>query len=155
MRLGMGPRSAPAALAFAPAAKIGLVHLDLAADNLISLLLETIKGGSSSKFVFPQPGDTDEPLRNINNAWMRIRKAAKIEDVRLHDLRHSYASILASAGVSLPIIGQLLGHTQVETTQRYGHLQDDALREATEPVGEIIDSTTQDPAEVISLRPRN
>ena len=117
-------------------------------------LLAGIKEASTSKYVFPQPGDTDEPLRNINNAWMRIRKAAKIEDVRLHDLRHSYASILESAGVSLPIIGQLLGHTQVETTQRYGHLQDDALREATKRVGEVIESTVQDAAEIILLRPR-
>ena len=58
--------------------------------------------------------------------------------VRLHDLRHTYASILASEGLSLPIIGALLGHTQPETTARYAHLLDDLLRAATERVGALV-----------------
>jgi integrase len=58
--------------------------------------------------------------------------------VRIHDLRHTYASILASAGLSLPIIGRLLGHTQAATTQRYAHLMDDPLRAATERVGALV-----------------
>jgi site-specific recombinase XerD len=58
--------------------------------------------------------------------------------VRVHDLRHSYASILASAGLSLPVIGALLGHTQPGTTQRYAHLFDDPLRAATERVGAVV-----------------
>jgi site-specific recombinase XerD len=56
----------------------------------------------------------------------------------MHDLRHSYASILASSGMSLPIIGALLGHTQPATTARYSHLFDDPLRAATERVGAIV-----------------
>lgn len=56
----------------------------------------------------------------------------------MHDLRHSYASILASAGLSLPVIGALLGHTQPATTARYAHLLDDPLRAATERVGAIV-----------------
>ncbi|MGA8921271.1 MAG: tyrosine-type recombinase/integrase, partial [Pseudolabrys sp.] len=60
--------------------------------------------------------------------------------VRLHDLRHSFASILVSAGASLPLIGQMLGHTQVQTTQRYAHLYDDPLRKAAETVGEVVDA---------------
>jgi len=63
--------------------------------------------------------------------------------VRIHDLRHSYASILASAGLSLPIIGRLLGHTQAATTQRYAHLMDDPLRAATERVGAIVSGKRQ------------
>ncbi len=58
--------------------------------------------------------------------------------LRIHDLRHSYASILASAGLSLPIIGALLGHTQAATTARYAHLLDDPLRDATERVGVLV-----------------
>ncbi|MFQ5528202.1 MAG: site-specific integrase, partial [Thermoanaerobaculia bacterium] len=54
--------------------------------------------------------------------WQRIRKQAQLEDVRLHDLRHSFASVGAGAGLSLPIIGKLLGHTQAATIQRYAHL---------------------------------
>ena len=58
--------------------------------------------------------------------------------MRIHDLRHSFASILVSAGASLPLIGQMLGHTQPGTTARYAHLFDDPLRQAAEAVGEFI-----------------
>ena len=58
--------------------------------------------------------------------------------VRVHDLRHTYASLLASAGLTLPIIGALLGHTQPQTTARYAHLLDDPLRAATERAGTIV-----------------
>jgi integrase len=59
-------------------------------------------------------------------------------NVRLHDLRHSLASILVSGGASLPLIGQMLGHTQVQTTQRYAHLFDDPMRKAAEMVGVFV-----------------
>lgn len=65
--------------------------------------------------------------------------------VRLHDLRHSYASVLASSGLSLPIIGALLGHTQAATTQRYAHLLDAPLRAATERMGAIVTAVGQGP----------
>jgi integrase len=71
---------------------------------------------------------------------------------RIHDLRHSYASILASAGLSLPIIGALLGHTQAATTQRYAHLMDDPLRAATERVGAVVTAGTKASAEVVRIR---
>ena len=58
--------------------------------------------------------------------------------VRLHDLRRTYASLLASSGHSLPVIGALLGHTQAQTTQRYAHLFEDPLRRATERVGVLV-----------------
>jgi site-specific recombinase XerD len=76
--------------------------------------------------------------------------------VRVHDLRHSYASILASAGLSLPVIGALLGHTQPGTTARYAHLFDDPLRAATERVGAIVSGNGADKpaAEVIELKER-
>jgi integrase len=74
----------------------------------------------------------------IKTAWAGLCKAAKLDGVRLHDLRHTYASVLASAGLSLPVIGALLGHTQPGTTARYAHLFDDPLRAATERVGAII-----------------
>ena len=59
-------------------------------------------------------------------------------NARIHDLRHSFASILVSAGASLPLIGQLLGHTQVQTTHRYAHLFDRPMRDAAEAVGAFI-----------------
>jgi len=91
-----------------------------------------------SPYLFPGKG-TDVPMVEIKTAWAAIRKAARLDDgVRLHDLRHSYASILASEGLSLPVIGALLGHTQPGTTARYAHLLDDPLRAATERVGAIV-----------------
>jgi site-specific recombinase XerD len=74
----------------------------------------------------------------------------------VHDLRHSYASILASAGLSLPVIGALLGHTQPGTTARYAHLFDDPLRAATERVGAIVTGHVGEKpaAEVIEINRR-
>ena len=70
--------------------------------------------------------------------WERIRSTAGLNDVRLHDLRHSFASIAVSGGASLPIIGALLGHAHSATTQRYAHLSDDPLRAASDAVGNQI-----------------
>jgi integrase len=61
---------------------------------------------------------------------VRIRAKAGLADVRLHDLRHSFASIAVGAGMSLPLLGKLLGHTQASTTMRYAHLQDNPMRQA-------------------------
>lgn len=96
-----------------------------------------------------------EPREGIKGPWAEICEAAGLvgpKAVRVHDLRHSYASILASAGMSLPIIGQLLGHTQPATTARYAHLFDDPLRAATDRVGSIIDSGNGSSAEIIPIR---
>jgi integrase len=71
-------------------------------------------------------------------AWPEIRKSAGIEDVRLHDLRHSTASLMVSAGNSLELIGGVLGHSQASTTQRYAHLMDGALRQAVDGLGRAI-----------------
>jgi integrase len=78
------------------------------------------------------------PLVNLTKAWYRIRARASLDDVRLHDLRHSFASVGASAGLGLPIIGKLLGHNEAATTQRYAHLSDDPLRQASEAIGSRI-----------------
>jgi integrase len=77
-------------------------------------------------------------LVNLQKPWRRIRAEAGLEDVRLHDLRHTYASVAASSGTSLPIIGKLLGHTQPSTTQRYAHLADDPVARASERTGALI-----------------
>jgi integrase len=73
-------------------------------------------------------------LVNLEKPWRAIRKAAGLEDVRLHDLRHSFASIAASGGMGLPIIGKMLGHTQAQTTQRYAHLASDPVKAAAATV---------------------
>lgn len=87
-------------------------------------------------YVFPSANGG--PQRDLKKTWRTICELAEIDGVRVHDLRHTYAAQLVSAGLSLPIIGALLGHTQPDTTQRYAHLMDDPLREATERVGAIV-----------------
>jgi integrase len=74
----------------------------------------------------------------LERDWRVIRAVAGLEDVRLHDLRHSFASLLVGQGLSLPIIGAMLGHAKSATTQRYAHLADQPLREAAAIVGRIV-----------------
>ena len=88
---------------------------------------------NSSPWVFP--GDVaGQPVIEIRRFWKRIQREAQIEDVRIHDLRHTFASLLVSGGASLEMIGKLLGHTQLQTTQRYAHLLDAPLREGVNAV---------------------
>ncbi len=77
-------------------------------------------------------------LVNLEKPWRRIRSVAKLDDVRLHDLRHSFASVAASGGQSLVVIGKLLGHSQPATTARYAHLADDPVKTAGDAVGKHI-----------------
>jgi integrase len=93
---------------------------------------------------------------NVKGQWATVLKAAKIRDLHIHDLRHSFASFLVAEGMSLPLIGRLLGHTQVATTSRYAHLALDPLRAATERVGNIVSpkkpADENAAAEVIQLK---
>lgn len=103
------------------------------------LLLSEIaaKAAEDAEYVFPGRGSAGFRVE-LKDDWAALCKAAKIKNARLHDLRHTFASLLASAGMSLPIIGALLGHTQAQTTQRYSHLLDDPLRAATERVAAAV-----------------
>ncbi len=112
------------------------------------LLTQVRERNKSAKFVFPGPGPTGHRT-NLKRDWAQICKAAGIVGLRVHDLRHSYAAQLASAGIGLHVIGGLLGHSRAETTHRYSHLFDDTLRAATERVGAII--TGKSPAEIVPL----
>lgn len=73
-------------------------------------------------------------LTDMQKPWRRIRKTAGLDDVRIHDLRHSFASSAVGMGESLPMIGKLLGHSQVQTTARYAHLADDPVQGAANRV---------------------
>jgi len=85
------------------------------------------------------PGDVPgQPVKEIRRFWRRIQKAAQIEDVRIHDLRHTFASLLVSGGASLEMIGKLLGHSQMQTTQRYAHLLDAPLRAGLDAVASAV-----------------
>jgi Phage integrase family len=78
------------------------------------------------------------PRADLKKPWRAVTRAAGLNDVRLHDLRHSFASIGAGASLGLPIIGKLLGHTQAATTHRYAHLDADPMRRAAEAIGATI-----------------
>jgi integrase len=79
-----------------------------------------------------------KPLIGIDKFWFRVRAAAGLRGVRLHDLRHSFASMAVAGGLSLPVIGALLGHKHPTTTGRYAHLSADPLRAANDVVGKRI-----------------
>jgi integrase len=94
-------------------------------------------GGSVPLHTVFRHGNSKAGANALEKDWYIIRAAAGLEDVRFHDLRHSFASLLAGAGISLPIIGALLGHSKAQTTQRYSHLADQPLREAAEIVAKL------------------
>lgn len=78
------------------------------------------------------------PRADLKKPWAAVRRAAGLDGVRLHDLRHSFASFGAGASLGLPIIGKLLGHSQAATTHRYAHLDADPLRRAVDTIGATI-----------------
>ena len=85
------------------------------------------------------PGDVPgQPVKEIRRFWLRAQKQAGIGDARIHDLRHTFASLLVSGGASLEMIGKLLGHTQMQTTQRYAHLLDAPLRAGLDAVASAV-----------------
>ncbi len=84
-------------------------------------------------YVFTSP-KTGKPFTSIYRTWFVARKRAGLEDVRLHTLRHSFASFLINGGRSIYEVGKLLGHSQISTTMRYAHLSDETLMEAVNVV---------------------
>ena len=108
------------------------------------------RASDDTEWLFPARGGGHR--QHINAAWIALRKAADLNGARLHDLRHTFATALASAGWGLPTIGALLGHTTAQTTLRYSHLMDDPLRAATERASAII--TGKAPAEILPLNKR-
>jgi len=109
------------------------IYLNAAAVDV----LRHLPRGHENPFVIigQKPGGH---MVEMQKPWQRLRKAAGLEDVRIHDLRHSFASVAAASGMGLPMIGKLLGHTQAQTTQRYAHLADDPVRTASNTVGESL-----------------
>ncbi len=81
------------------------------------------------------PGDTPgQPVQEVRRFWAQIQKQCGIQEVHIHDLRHTFASLLVSGGASLEMIGKLLGHSQIQTTLRYAHLMDSPLRAGVDAV---------------------
>ena len=93
---------------------------------------------SGSAWVFPSPFDPGRPLSSGLPLWYAVRKRAGIEDVRLHDLRHTFASHAVLQGIPLPVVSRLLGHKRPNMTLRYAHVGDTETEAAAERVGEAI-----------------
>ena len=100
-------------------------------------ILERQPRGDSG-FVFPSPSDPSRPRCDHLRLWYRVRKEAGIEEVRLHDLRHTHASHAVMNGVPLPVVSRLLGHADVRMTLRYAHLGDREIEEAAERMGQAV-----------------
>jgi integrase len=123
------------ATAWLPDSKTGkkAIHLSPLALELLNAHPHTDK----NPFVITGTGATGH-LVNLQKPWYRIRELAGLSGVRVHDLRHSYASLAINAGASLPMVGKLLGHSQPQTTMRYAHLADDPLRRLNNKIGAAI-----------------
>lgn len=104
-------------------------HVPLSPPAL-AIIKEIAEKKDDSVFLFPGKVK-GKPITTIAKSWSTIRKKANLKDFTIHDIRHTYASHLVSSGLSLKIVGKLLGHTQASTTERYAHLADEPLREAT------------------------
>ncbi len=109
------------------------VPLSAEAQALVAAILSEQDAGSPYLFPGDAPG---KPLQDIKKFWASVLRKTGLRAYRLHDNRHTYASHLVSSGLSLEIVGRLLGHTQASTTKRYAHLADDPLRAATDRFGQ-------------------
>ncbi len=115
--------------------KIHRVPISQDVAAIVRLRLQAVPRGNPWLF----PGETvGQPVREIRRFWMRVQHDAELPDVRIHDLRHTFASLLVSGGASLEMIGKLLGHSQMQTTQRYAHLMDSPLRAGVDTVASLL-----------------
>ena len=117
-------------------------------------ILENLPRLMGNPYVIPGAKE-GEHLVNLNKPWRRIRKRARLDDVRIHDLRHSFASVAAASGMGLPVIGALLGHKEASTTQRYTHLANDPLKAAADMVAQkITEAMNKPPSKKVVRLPR-
>ena len=106
---------------------------------VLSTAVVTLLSGSRGSGTFVFPGASGHrPRSDLKKPWDAIQRHAGLEGVRLHDLRHTFASVGAGASLGLPIVGKLLGHSQPATTARYAHLDADPLRRATNLIGDAL-----------------
>jgi integrase len=123
-----------------PDSKTGAKTVPLGAPALRALAELPRQGGSP--YVLPAERGNGHFV-GIQKPWQRVRATAGVDDVRIHDLRHSFASIAVSGGDSLYLVGKVLGHRQSRTTERYAHLKDDPLRAVADRTSERIAAIMQ------------
>ncbi len=122
-------------------------------SQVMTLLREIQEHAGHSRTGYVIRSRTGRRLTSLNKTWERIRVMAGIPDVRLHDLRHSFASDALMGGVPLAIIGKILGHRQASTTQRYAHLSDRVVRDAIELTSARIAEYTPLPSTALAVPP--
>lgn len=123
-------------VAFLPTSKTGAKVLPLGDAALELIQAAPVKEGNP----FVCPGKGTGPLIGLHKIWNEIRTDAKLQDVRVHDLRHTFASEGVGSGHSLPVVGKILGHRSWQTTQRYAHLADSPVRTAVNAISGRIGS---------------
>ena len=121
-----------------PTTKLGKPRHVPLSDGALSILTNMPRV-KECPWVFANP-KTKKPFVSIFSAWDTARRKAGLADVRIHDLRHSFASLLINSGRSLYEVQKLLGHTQIKTTQRYAHLAPETLLEATNAATRAVGS---------------
>ncbi|MFN6933548.1 MAG: tyrosine-type recombinase/integrase [Tsuneonella sp.] len=118
-----------------PDSKTGAKEVHL--GNAAIAVLETITPALDNPFVI-EGRNPRAHLTDLQPFWQRLRGRAGLKNARIHDLRHTFASVAVSHGQSLPMIGKLLGHTQVQTTARYAHLANQPVLQAANDVSDLI-----------------
>ncbi|MDR6731854.1 tyrosine-type recombinase/integrase [Delftia sp. WSY_9] len=91
-------------------------------------------------YVVPNP-NTRQPFGNLYHPWDKVRREAGMPDLRMHDLRHTFASNLVNSGQSIYVVSKLLGHSQIKTTARYSHLADETLMSAVDAAAKVVDTS--------------
>ncbi len=149
-----------------PNSKTGRKTIYLSAPALV--VLESLTRVAGNPFIIPghgprkrnpvdeqaKPVERNTPRADLKKPWATVSREAGLGGVRLHDLRHSFASVGAGASLGLPILGKLLGHTQAATTARYSHLDADPMRRAAEIIGgQIAASLERRTGRVIAMNP--
>ena len=119
-----------------PLAKSGKARHVPMSDGVLSLL-DCVPMHNGCPYVFANP-KTLKPFVSFFSAWNTVRKSVGLSDVRVHDLRHSFASFLVNSGRSLYEVQRILGHTQIKTTQRYAHLSQDSLLAAANEISKAV-----------------
>ena len=127
-----------------PDSKTGakVIFLSVPAANVLKKMPKLV----GSPWVIPSE-EPENPWVNINKPWLKIREMAKLEGVRIHDLRHTFASIAVQSGLSLEMVGGLLGHSQASTTKRYSHLSNRFLSTEKQKSGRQVGQSPQHPEE--------
>lgn len=119
-----------------PITKTGKPRFVPTSEAVVNLLV-SITRRDGNPYIFPNP-KTGKPYVSVYNSWNTARTEAQLSDVRMHDLRHSFASFMVNAGRSIYEVQKILGHTQIKTTQRYAHLSQETLRDAANSVAQNV-----------------